>query len=503
MADSDLVADVRGVSKSYGPVHALIDVDFQLAAGEVRALLGKNGAGKSTLIRLLSGAENPDSGAVHLGGRPLHDGGIVASRALGVRTVYQELSLVDTLSVTENMFMGQWIRNAGALDLRRMTHRTAEALAALELDIDPGMAVEQLSAADQQMVEIARAIRERPRLLILDEPTSSLAAAEVDRVLRTVTRIADSGVAVIYVSHRLGEIRQIADAASVMRDGRLIDTRELAHIDTREVVRMMIGDTAEEIPVVDQAGGVDGEVLVQLDGVVAEPGLVGVDLTLRRGEVLGLAGVLGSGRTEILQIIAGIRPVTAGTIQIRGQNATGDGLAQALARGVGITPESRKELGVFPQLGVDEYMMGSKWSSVSRARVILPALVAARARARVERLDIKVHTRSTGIETLSGGNQQKAVIGRWLHADSEILLLDEPTRGVDVEAKAQIYALVRDLARQGRAVMFVSSEIEELPSVCDRVLVLRGGGIVGEYSAPDIDVDVLLADAIADHENLT
>lgn len=499
MAGQDQVAEIRAVSKSYGSVKALVDVDFTLSSGEVRALLGKNGAGKSTLIRMLSGAETPDRGEVLVGGAGLGEGGVSRAHALGVRTVYQELSLVGSMSVAENMFMGAWTRRGASLDFKAMNAMTREALEPFELDIDPTTNVEDLSAADQQMVEIARAIRDEPRLLILDEPTSSLATAEVERVLRTVTRIAEAGVAVIYVSHRLGEIRQIARAASIMRDGRLVATRELAAVDTQEVVKMMIGEGGQEAATVGHARGNGEPTVLELREVSASPNLESIDLQLHATEVLGIAGVLGSGRTEILQVIAGIRPLRSGTVRIRGEDTTGEGLAQALERGVGITPESRKELGIFPQLGVDENMMVSKWSAVTQWGVISAAAVAERARGLIDRLHIKVSSPRVEIETLSGGNQQKAVIGRWLHADSEILLLDEPTRGVDVEAKAQIYALVRGLAEQGRAVVFVSSEIEELPAVCDRVVVLRGGRIVREFIAPDIDVDILLAEAMAEH----
>lgn len=495
----DPIAHIVGAGKSYGAVTALRDVDFEIAAGEVRALLGKNGAGKSTMIRLLSGAEAPDTGSVIIGGTPLGSGGVDAAHRLGVRTVYQELSLIGSMSVAENMFMGQWPRRAGGIDYRRMYRETREALAALELRIDPAREVGDLSVADQQMVEIARALKEKPRLLILDEPTSSLAASEVERVLAAVRLIAASGVAVIYVSHRLSEIRRIAATASIMRDGRLIDTADLADVGTAEVVRMMIGTTVDEVRPVASTIDPGAELIAEVRGVEREPLLKGIDLEVRAGEVLGIAGVLGSGRTELLRVIAGLDAPERGSVRIRGVDVTGRGIRFALANGLGMTPENRKELGIFPQLSVAENMVVSDWSSVSTAAVLSPRRILAAARSLIQRLQIKTDSPATEIDTLSGGNQQKAVIGRWLHAESTLLLLDEPTRGVDVEAKAQIYALVRALAAQGRAVIFVSSEIEELPSACDRVLVLRGGRIVDEHRAPHIDVDRLLADAIAEH----
>ena len=499
MTVDEPVAEVRNASKAYGPVVALTDVSFRIEAGEVRALLGKNGAGKSTLIRMLSGAESPDDGDVLLAGERLGTGGVDAAHRLGVRTVYQELSLIGTMTVAENMFMGRWPSSLGSLSYRRMNAATREALAKLGLKIDPRRVVDDLSVADQQMVEIARAINDSPRLLILDEPTSSLAAAEVERVLRTVQAIAASGVAVIYVSHRLSEIRQVADAASIMRDGRLIDTRSLADVDTREVVQMMIGNAVADIAPIQARRVRDVEPVLVVEDVYAEPYLHGVSLTLDEGEVLGIAGVLGSGRTELLQIINGITRPARGKVHVRGQDLTGRGHRTAMRHGVGMTPESRKRDGIFPALGVDENMLASDWKAVSVGGFMSAAKIAAAARQLISRLHIKTASARSEIGTLSGGNQQKAVIGRWLHAQSRILLLDEPTRGVDVEAKAQIYTLVRELAAGGKSVIFVSSEIEELPSVCDRVVVLRGGRIVEEYIAPDINVDAVLTSAIAEH----
>lgn len=497
MAARDVVAEVRGATKTYGAITALDGVDFRIGRGEVRALLGKNGAGKSTLIRLLSGVEEPDSGDVFVGGEPLGGGGVEAAHRLGARTVHQELSLIGSMTVAENMFMGHWPSGAVGLDHRKMYEQTRIALARLDLRIDPGRVVEELSVADQQLVEIARAIHDEPRLLILDEPTSSLASAEVDRVLGVVRTIAETGVAVIYVSHRLNEIRQIAQEASIMRDGRMIDTRSLADAGTHEIVQMMVGAAVDgrefETRAIDQT-----QVVLEAEDIRAEPHLHGVSLQLRRGEVLGIAGVLGSGRSELLRILAGIDAPEAGAVSVGAHEITGGGLRRALRCGIGITPENRKEEGIFPDLGVDENMVVSDWARVSKGGFLSPSRIAAAARSLIDKLSVKTRSASAEISTLSGGNQQKVVIGRWLHAESTILLLDEPTRGVDVEAKAQIYELVRELAGSGRSVIFVSSELEELPAVCDRVVVLRGGRIVEEHTAPGITADAVLASAMAE-----
>lgn len=492
------VVDVRDVSKSYPSVKALTKVDFTVAPGEVRALLGKNGAGKSTMIRLLSGAETPDSGEVLLNGVVLGSGGIDGARQLGVRTVYQELSLIPTMSISENMFMGRWLRTGRGIDYRSMAAETQKALERLDLRLSPTQSVSELGIADQQMVEIARALKDDPKLLILDEPTSSLSASEVDRVLSVVEQLSHEGVAVIYVSHRLSEIRRVASTASVMRDGQLIDTRPISELSTHEVVQMMLGDTASELSPIESAPDESADVLVSITGLSVEPKLKNVDLDLRAGEVIGIAGILGSGRTELLQAIAGIRKPDSGSITVNGRDIAGRGISTALRNGIGMTPENRKEDGIFPLLGIDENVVVSDWNSVSNVGILRPRSITAAAQKIVAQMSIKTSSTHTELATLSGGNQQKAVIGRWLHADSRILLLDEPTRGVDIEAKAQIYALIRELAAAGRVVVFVSSEVEELPSVCDRVFVLRGGEVVEEFVAPHITTDTLLATAMAE-----
>ncbi|RFA07155.1 heme ABC transporter ATP-binding protein [Subtercola boreus] len=496
---ADLVVDVRDVSKQYPNVKALTRVDFTVSPGEVRALLGKNGAGKSTMIRLLSGAETPDSGQVFVGGHLLGTGGIDGARALGVRTVYQELSLIQSMTIAENMFMGHWLRNRTGIDYRAMAAATDLALKRLALDFRPNQLVSELGIADQQMVEIARALMDDLKLLILDEPTSSLSAGEVTRVLDVVAQLSSEGVAVIYVSHRLSEIRRVASSASVMRDGRLIDTRAIGELTTREVVQMMLGEAASEMEPIESAPDGAGEILISVRGLTLEPKLRNVDLDLRAGEVIGIAGILGSGRTELLQSIAGIVAPDSGSITMAGRELAGRGNARALRSGIGMTPENRKEDGIFPLLGIDENIVVSDWRRVSSGGVLRPRRVAAAAQTIVDQMSIKTSSTRAELNTLSGGNQQKAVIGRWLHADSTVLLLDEPTRGVDIEAKAQIYALIRNLAASGRVVVFVSSEVEELPAVCDRVFVLRGGELVDEFVAPNISTDTLLATAMAEH----
>lgn len=496
-----VVASLSRCSKRYPGVVALQPVDFQMRAGEVRALLGKNGAGKSTLIRLLTGAETPDSGDVTIAQASLtRSGSDRAAEAfgLGVRVVYQELSLVMGLSVAENLFLGRWPTKGGVVLTREMSAAATSALQRLGVDLAPERLVATLSPAERQLVEIARVLLGTPKLVILDEPTSSLAEAEANQVLAAVRRIAAEGVAVIYVSHRMNEIRQIADSVTVMRDGQIIETVPAAGANTREIVRLMLGSHLEEQAEIQPAAL--GNIVLELRALSLEPKLDKVSLTLRQGEVLGIAGLLGSGRTELLQTIMGVTPPQAGEILVDGQRVSAASYGAMLRRGFGFTPESRKEAGIVPMLGVDENIVATDFGAVSRNGVLSVARIAAATRRIIDRLLIKTARTDTPIATLSGGNQQKVVIGRWIHAGSRILLLDEPTRGVDVEAKAQIYRIIRELAAEGCAVIFVSSEVEELPLVCDRVLVLRNRHIAEEFTAPNINQDRLLAACLTSDE---
>ncbi|MFI2336672.1 sugar ABC transporter ATP-binding protein [Nocardia rhamnosiphila] len=496
--DPAVVVEIEGLTKHYAGVQALTDASVTIRAGEVRALLGRNGAGKSTMIRLLAGVETPDRGTIRVGGELLGDGGVRRSTALGIETVHQELSLVPELTVAENMFLGVWPRTAGRVDYDAMRRETAAVLEKLALDIDPLSRVESLPLAEQQLVEICRAVRRQPRLLILDEPTSALAAAEVQAVLTTVNQIAAAGVAVVYVSHRLDEIRQVASTATVMRDGRVVETVSLEDVGTAHVVGLMVGSVESAVEeraerVVDRSG----TPLLSVRNLVLAPVIREVSFDVHPGEVLGIAGLMGSGRSELLRAVAGFHPISSGSVAVAGTEVRGVSAARMKALGVGMTPEDRKGAGIVPMLGVDENMVISDYRAVSSGPTIMYRRFRDVAAGLISRLSIATARAETPIVNLSGGNQQKAVIGRWLHAGSRILLLDEPTRGVDVAAKSQIYRLVRELADGGTAVVFVSGELEELPLVCDRVIALRGGEIAEELTGSDITIAAVLAAAMA------
>ena len=476
------VAKVVAGNKRYPGVVALDNVNFTLNKGEVRALLGKNGAGKSTLIRMLTGSERPDSGDIWIGETRLEgDEATLTRRAaeLGVRAVYQELSLVEGLTVAENLCLGQWPRRNGMIDYLQMAQDAQRCLQALGVDVSPEQLVSTLSPAQKQLVEIARVMKGEPRVVILDEPTSSLASAEVELVISAVKKMSALGVAVIYVSHRMEEIRRIASCATVMRDGQVAGDVMLENTSTHHIVSLMLGRDHVDIAPVSPQEIVDQAVL-EVRALRHKPKLEDISFTLRRGEVLGIAGLLGAGRSELLKAIVGLETYEQGEIVINGEKITRPDYGDMLKRGIGYTPENRKEAGIIPWLGVDENTVLTNRQKISANGVLQAA------------------SSETPIGTLSGGNQQKVVIGRWVYAASQILLLDEPTRGVDIEAKQQIYRIVRELAAEGKSVVFISSEVEELPLVCDRILLLQHGTFSQEFHSP-VNVDELMSAILSVH----
>jgi simple sugar transport system ATP-binding protein len=497
---NELIAEVSGVSKTYGAVQALSGVDFSISRGEVRALLGKNGAGKSTLIRILAGVEEPDVGTLRINGKSLQGAGVRSANALGVRTVYQELSLIPEMTVAENLFMGQWPNTFGIMKLSEIFDRCEKTLSEFGLDISPRATISELSIAQQQLVEIARAVSSEPSLLILDEPTSSLGSGEVDLVLSTVKAISERGVAVIYVSHRLAEIRKIADSVTVMRDGQIAANLTIEEATPSEIARTMLGKLSEE-RASDMAPKPGNKIAMNVSGIRVGNKVRDVSLEIRTGEVLGIAGLLGSGRTELLQALAGLSRVSAGEIKTFGIPTHNKGRKVTRRLGVGYTSEDRKSDGIIAERGIDENLVMAGWKKVSSLGVVRSARLRKTSENLISDLNIRTESPKVLIKNLSGGNQQKVVIGRQLHVGSRILLLDEPTRGVDIEAKAQIYRLLRDLAAKGDAVVFVSSEIEELALVADRVMVLSSGAVVGTFDAPDFNTETLLVAAMAEPES--
>ncbi|MER5267046.1 sugar ABC transporter ATP-binding protein [Actinosynnema sp. NPDC002837] len=480
---------VRGVVKRFPGVTALGGVDFDVRAGEVHCLLGQNGAGKSTLIKVLAGAHRPDEGEIRWRDEVVSFDNPTAAMRSGVAAIYQELDLVAGLSVADNVFLGHELSTAG-FTRRAEAHRRTRAL--LERlghpDIPPDRDVGRLSAANQQIVSMARALSRDGQLLIMDEPSAVLDQDEVRTLFRVIRELTAQGVAIVYISHRMEEIREIGDRVTVLKDGRTVATGlPAAQTRTADLIRLMTGrDVEYAFPPREPVDPAAPEVLV-VRGLAAGQRFAGVDLTVRAGEVVGLAGLVGSGRSEILEAVYGARKPTAGTVEVDGRRLRRGSVGAAVRAGVGLCPEERKSQGLLLDQAVYRNVTVSTLSAFARFGFLDNGAERARTQELTTALDVRPPGVERAVRTLSGGNQQKVVLARWLLRECRVLLLDEPTRGVDVGARSEIYELIRDLAGRGVAVVVVSSEVEEVLGLADRVLVVREGRVVHEGPAAEID----------------
>jgi ribose transport system ATP-binding protein len=473
---------VTGLFKSYS-VPVLSDFCFELLPGEVHSLVGSNGAGKSTFARILCGLTPPDRGQMQFCGRSYLPKSKLEAEAAGIIMVMQELNVIGTLTVAENIFLGRFPQRAGFVRFRQMNLLAREALARVGLeDLDPATPASRLGVGQQQLIEIARALSQNCRLLILDEPTAALTDPEIDRLFTNIRRLQDDGVGIIYVSHRMDEIRRIANRTTVLRDGRRVSTYQASEVTPAELVRAMVGhDLPERKGAGDRAAG---QVALRVQHLRAGERVRDVSFTLRRGEILGVAGLIGSGRTETLRAIFGADPKASGEIFLGDavDPARINGPADAVSLGIGMVPEDRKLDGLLLGQSIrvnstlatlNRHLLPGGWLSVRSESQTAQSLC--------ERLAVRHGSIEQPVSELSGGNQQKVVIGRWLARDCSVLLFDEPTRGIDVAAKDAVYQLSRDLAAEGKALVFVSSELAELMTLCDRILVMSAGRIAAEF----------------------
>ncbi|RVB87084.1 sugar ABC transporter ATP-binding protein, partial [Mesorhizobium sp. M7A.F.Ca.CA.002.04.1.1] len=450
----------QGISKLFPAVRALDGVSFSVGAGEIHGLLGENGAGKSTLLRILSGVHTPTAGSVLIDGKPVTLANPVAARAAGVAMIHQELQQVPRLSVAQNMFLGHPLtRGAIFVARREQERRAAEALAAIDPSIDPAAPLGTLKVAQRQIVEIARALLDRARIVAMDEPTSSLTPSEFERLAQVITGLARDGVAVVYVSHKLDEVFGICRRATIMRDGVVVDSVDLNDLSEKAVVAMMVG---RELAQEQHNSHATNKVMLSARGLSSATKVRNVSFDLHRGEVLGIAGLVGSGRTELLRLLAGADRATAGTIAIDGKAARFFSPRDAIAAGVGLVPEERKREGIVPLRSITSNMALASMAVFAPRGLIDHARLKQVAAEKMSRVNLRPFLLDRPIRLFSGGNQQKAIIGRWLAAGTRILLFDEPTRGIDVGAKAEIYHLIEELAAEGHAVVVVSSELPEV-----------------------------------------
>ncbi|MFE9834318.1 sugar ABC transporter ATP-binding protein [Streptomyces sp. NPDC005551] len=490
MAPEPPLLTMSGITKSFPGVRALDGVDLEVQAGEVHCLLGQNGAGKSTLIKILAGAHQPDGGTIGWRGERVVLRSPIAAMRLGIATIYQELDLVEGLSVAENVHLGHEptaagfvVRGKAARDsttalLRRLGHP----------EIDPARLVGDLSAAQQQIVSMARALSHDVRLIVMDEPSAALDPDEVDNLFRIVGDLTADGVAVVHISHRLEEIRRVGDRVTVLKDGRAVAVGLPAKsTPTREVVALMTGRDVEYVFPDRPARQPSGDPVLTVQGLARDGEFAPLDLELRPGEIVGLAGLVGSGRTEILETVYGARKPSAGRVLVDGRPLRPGSVRAAVRAGLGLAPEERKAQALLMLESVTRNVSVSSMSRFSRGGWVDRRAELGAARAATRELSLRPDNPSVPVRTLSGGNQQKAVLARWLLHGCRVLLLDEPTRGVDVGARAELYAVVRRLADEGLAVLLVSSEVPEVLGLADRVLVLREGRVVHTAPARELD----------------
>lgn len=489
MTDSPLLA-MRGIVKRFPGVLALGGVELEVRAGEVHCLLGQNGAGKSTLIKILSASYQPDEGEVLWEGRPVSLTTPQAAMDLGISTIYQELDLVPDLSVAENIFLGHELSSGGFTRRGETVRRTRELLARLgHSEISATRSVGRLSPAAQQIVSMARALSQDTKLLVLDEPSAVLDQGEVDNLFRVIRDLTAEGVAVVYISHRLEEIRQIGDRITVLKDGSTVATGlAVDQTPTSELIKLMTGRSIEYVfPPRGDAPAPSGEPVLEVLGLTLPGVFADVDLKVRAGEIVGLAGLVGAGRSEIVETLYGARRPSAGTVRVNGTELRRSSVPAAVKAGMGLCPEERKSQGLLLDQAVYSNITVSSMSRFSRLGLLDSRAERRRSTEITESLDVRPAGVERLVRLLSGGNQQKVVLARWLLRECRVLLLDEPTRGVDVGARAEIYALVRSLADSGVAVVVVSSEVEEVLGLADRVLVVREGRVVHEGPASEID----------------
>ncbi|MFC7303384.1 sugar ABC transporter ATP-binding protein [Streptomyces monticola] len=483
---------MSGITKTFPGVRALDGVDLSVQAGEVHCLLGQNGAGKSTLIKVLAGAHQPDGGEIGWRGSSVTLKSPIAAMRLGIATIYQELDLVEGLSVAENVFLGHEPTSAGFVVRGREARARAAALLKRlgHTEVDPARLVGELSAAQQQIVSMARALSHDVRLIVMDEPSAALDPDEVDNLFRIVGDLTADGVAVVYISHRLEEIRRIGDRVTVLKDGRAVAGGLPAKsTPTREVVALMTGRNVEyafpDRP--GPAGAAAKEPLLKVQGLARKGEFEPIDLEVRPGEIVGLAGLVGSGRSEILETVYGARKPSAGQVLVDGRPLKPGSVRSAVRAGLGLAPEERKAQGLLMLESVTRNVSVSSMSRFSYGGWLDRGQEHAAARKATRELSLRPDNPAALIRTLSGGNQQKAVLARWLLRGCRVLLLDEPTRGVDVGARAELYAVIRRLADEGLGVLLVSSEVPEVLGLADRVLVLREGRVVHTAPARDLD----------------
>ena len=478
---SEHILELKKISKSFSGVEVLHEVSFELRPGEVHALLGENGAGKSTLVKIMTGVHQPDRGEILLDGVPVHFGDTHESRLAGIAAIYQELTLFPDLDVAENIFVGrQPVGIGGRVDWHRLYAEAGKLLESLGVKLDLRQKARSLSIAQQQMVEIARAFSIKARILIMDEPTSSLTLSEVADLFRLVQRLRAEGTAIIFISHRLEELFELADRVTVLRDGSYVDTRSMKDITRDDLIRMMVGRTINNLFPKQHVR--IGDVVLKVENLTRVGSFQDVSFELRRGEIVGMAGLVGAGRTNVARAIFGVEPATGGRIQVGGRDVAITSPQQAIGLGLAYVPEDRQLHGLIPAMHITSNISLPMLHKYARAGWLQDKSERKSTYEAARQMEVRANNIWQLARELSGGNQQKVVLAKWLSTKPRILILDEPTRGIDVGTKAAVHGLMSKLASEGMAILMISSELPEILGMSDRVIVMREGHVTGHFS---------------------
>lgn len=488
--DNNYILTLKNITKEFPGVKALDDVTINIERGTIHGLVGENGAGKSTLIKVLAGIYQPNKGEIILDGKPCRFNSPIEARRAGISVVHQEIKLAEPLSVAENMFLGNVQLKNGLVDWKGMRRRAREIVEDLGMDIDINAQVSSLTVAKKQIVEIMHAINNNSRILIMDEPSAVLTDRELEVMFRIVKQLRDKGITIIYISHRLDEIFGLCSNVSVLRDGRHIDTIPVASIDRQGLINMMVGrEMGQEYP--KEVGNVGGTILEVKN--LSRGILQDISFEVKSGEVFGISGLVGAGRTELARAILGIDKPESGEVYVRGKKVHYRTFADAIRDGLGLIPEDRKLQGLVQIMSVKRNTTLVNMKRVLRAGVISSSLEEELSKEYTDKLHVVTPSMETEVQYLSGGNQQKVVIAKWLFQNSEILFLDEPTRGIDVGAKVEIYRLINRMAKEGKTIIMISSEMPELLGMCDRIMVMHEGHKMGELNAAEATQEKIMA----------
>lgn len=485
----------RGISKQFAGVEVLSDVDLDLHAGEIHALLGENGAGKSTFAKILAGVHRPTRGTLSLNGKPIEIPNPMVAQRLGITLIHQEPISFPDMSVAENLVLGRDQGNLlGRVHWAKIEQSAKDLMALLGVNIDVTKPMRGLSIADQQMVEIARALASDSRLIIMDEPTAPLTPNEVQTLFGIVRRLRDEGRTIIFISHRLEEVRALCDRATIFRDGRLVDTAHVADLSDDDIIRLMIGRPLKEL--MHRSDAEIGDVALEVKDLNSPGKFSNISFFVRKGEIVGLAGLVGAGRTDVARAIFGVAPAASGTICINGVEANISEPSSAIELGLAFVPEDRAIAGIFGSLPVEHNISAAVPKKIAPGGFISRTIEKLLATQSVENLRIRLASLRQPISELSGGNQQKTILARWLHTNPQVLILDEPTRGIDIGVKAEFYEMIGEMAANGRAILLISSELPELLALCDRILVMSEGELTADIPGGEATQESIMQAAV-------